>query len=58
MMPKKWFLLTACFLLTQLSYSQNLNDNLIFDPQVKTVILSKAGSEDRYAIIGLNTSEQ
>lgn len=58
MMPKKWFLLTACYLLTQLSYSQNLNDNLIFDPQVKTVILSKAGSEDRYAIIGLNTSEQ
>ncbi|MFA6517978.1 MAG: type IX secretion system plug protein domain-containing protein, partial [Bacteroidia bacterium] len=33
-------------------------DNFIYDPQVKSVIFSKANVDDRYPVITLNSSEQ
>lgn len=33
-------------------------DNMIYDPNVKTVILSKAGVDDRFPIVSLNSQEQ
>jgi hypothetical protein len=33
-------------------------DNMVYDKRVQTVLLSKAGVDDRYPIITLNTSEQ
>lgn len=58
MMRYKW-LFSGFFILTSyLSIAQNSNDNIILDSKVKTVILTKAGTEDRYAMIGLNTAEQ
>lgn len=33
-------------------------DNMVYDNRVQTVILSKAGVDDRYPIITLNTTEQ
>jgi hypothetical protein len=40
------------------SRAQLVYDNYIYDKKVNTVLLSKAGVDDRYPIITLNTSEQ
>lgn len=42
-----------------LTFGQNLvYDNYIYDPKVESVIFSKAGVDDRFPIMTLNTSEQ
>ncbi|MFN4082828.1 MAG: DUF5103 domain-containing protein [Bacteroidia bacterium] len=47
------------FVLVQLNAQLNSkNDNLIFDKKVHTVQLMKAGTEDRYPIVTLNSNEQ
>lgn len=47
-------------LVTFISYAQDdlVYDNYIYDSKVQSVILSKAGVDDRYPIMTLNSSEQ
>jgi hypothetical protein len=54
---------TTVLLFTSLIFSfyvgaqELVNDNYIYDPAVKTVVFSKAGVDDRYPIMQLNSSE-
>lgn len=55
----KHFLLIISFTcLSLFANAQLVYDNMVYDQNVKTVILTKAGVDDRYPIISLNTSEQ
>jgi hypothetical protein len=52
-------LLLAFLLLSLSSFAQQelVYDNYIYDPNVKTVVFSKAGVDDRYPIMRLNSEE-
>lgn len=51
--------LLCMFLWATMLYAQTLvYDNYIYDPKVQSVIFSKAGVDDRFPIMTLNSSEQ
>jgi hypothetical protein len=58
-MIKTNLLLLASFLFNFCVQAQELvYDNYIYDPEVKTVVFSKAGVDDRYPIMKLNSDEK
>lgn len=56
----KWITAIACLLIviTIQAQSQLVYDNFIYDPNLKSVVFSKAGVDDRYPIMNLNSPEQ
>jgi hypothetical protein len=57
-MIKKLAFAAMALFSTFLSAEELRYENQIFDTRVKTVVLTKAGSDDRYPIIALNSNDQ
>jgi hypothetical protein len=59
MIQTKPFLFVALLCISIACKAQELvYDNYVYDPEVKTVVFSKAGVDDRYPIMNLNSAEQ
>ncbi len=54
----KHLLLAISCAFSLVAKSQLVYDNIIYDNNVKSVTLNKAGVDDRYPVLSLNTSEQ
>lgn len=57
-MRNTFLLLLLSLTLVTKAQTNLVYDNMVYDNRVQTVILSKAGVDDRYPIITLNTTEQ
>ena len=57
-MIKKIVFVIATIYSTLLSADELRYDNQVFDARVKSVLLTKSGTDDRYPIIALNTNDQ
>ncbi|MBC7382464.1 MAG: DUF5103 domain-containing protein [Bacteroidia bacterium] len=58
-MQKALFILfSSCFLLQFVSAQNKSNENAVYDPNINSVQLTKAGTDDRYPIVLLGSNEQ
>ncbi|OYU94753.1 MAG: hypothetical protein CFE21_13765 [Bacteroidetes bacterium B1(2017)] len=53
----KFILVWVCLILSQVLFAQT-GENKVFDNRVQTILFGKAGTDDRYPIISLQTVEQ